>query len=51
VGAGAGQELKDVLSQVPTIDELRNDGLRALIAPDQMQKLLLGMAAQPQGNR
>jgi hypothetical protein len=49
--AGAGQELKDVLKQIPTIDELRNDGLRALIAPDQMQKLLLGMAAQPQGNR
>jgi len=46
--AGAGQELKDVLSQVPTIDELRNDGLRALIPADQMQKLLLGMASQPQ---
>jgi Skp family chaperone for outer membrane proteins len=49
--AGAGQELKDVLSQVPTIDELRNDGLRALINPDQMHKLLLGMAAQPVGSR
>ncbi len=44
--AGAGQELKDVLSQVPTIDELRNDGLKALVSPDQMQKLLLGMAPQ-----
>lgn len=49
--AGAGQELKDVLSQVPTIDELRNDGLKTLLAPDQMNKLLLGMAAQPVGSR